>query len=202
MSQKTISLTVELLTEMNVPKAFWSLGRDDYFGNPQALQQAEEYIRRVASAIKRGTGLCFYGTEDSGKTFLLTYVIRCLASKGYLGHYLTLEEATSLHFDRESDGIECLRTSTFLALDNVDYTDNRGWRDVLRLLLRSRKDQHFPILLATRLDREAFEACYGGDTFTLVDSYCLWVACQSTDSLRERLRLERKDSVRFKESVF
>lgn len=201
MSKKTLSLSVELLQEMNVPEAFWPLGRDQYFGSVPALNTAEDYILRAEAALRKGAGLCFYGSADSGKTFLLTYVVRCLAARGFSGHYLTLEEATNLRFDRDGDGGECLRSSKFLALDNVDFTENRGWREVLRQLLRTRKDQHFPFLIGTRLDRESFRSCYGVDTYELVESYCLWVPCTASSGLRDKLKDTRKNLVRGRETA-
>ncbi len=159
---KTLQLTQEALEDARLPKAFWPLGSDTYFGNRLALKQSEHYIRKHAEALASGTGLLLIGPPSSLKTFLLTYILRCLLAKGHSVRYTTLDELVDLYFQREGASIGSeLCTDRFVAVDNLSEVINKAAPNALKALFRRRRDNGLCTLFATDLEDAEFTRQYG-----------------------------------------
>lgn len=159
---KNIQLNQESLAEARLPKAFWLLGADSYFGSHLALKSVEKYIKNCDLALANGgVGLFLIGPPASLKTFLLTFALKCLMAKGHSVRYTTLEEVTDLYFQRNEVSLESeLSHDRFVAVDNVGEVINKAGPNALRRLLRRRSDDGLCTLLATDLLMEDFKRQY------------------------------------------
>lgn len=163
-----IALTTEALEEANIPRRFWKMGRNDYFGSSRALKACESYIHESMKAYKRGLSLLIQGETDSGKTWLISYVLRCLLAQneGYTVFYTTLDDLTEYMIRPEKDErfSQKFLASDFVALDCVN-TANEGTRPAFRKFVRLRIDNAMPFILGTSLSLttadDAFESLFG-----------------------------------------
>lgn len=157
----------ETLTEARIPKRFWNLDRKDYFGKKSSLEQVENYIRRAPKAYRTGVGLLFVGDRDCGKTFLLTYLLRCLMLQKFTVAYYTMDEITTIMTAPEADDEKFnvkFSAPHFLGLDDVDSTQGAPIA-ALKKLVRLRRDNGLPLLVCTSLcetdDGDLFKRAYG-----------------------------------------
>lgn len=145
-----------------MPRAFWPLGADTYFGSHLALKSVEKYIKCCDQALANGgVGLFLIGPPSSLKTFLLTFALKCLLAKGHSVRYSTLDEVTDLYFQRDGNSLEGqLSSDRFVAVDNLSDIVNKAAPTALRRLLRRRRDEGLCTLLATDLSLDDFKRQY------------------------------------------
>ncbi len=175
---KTISLTRELLKESGIPERFWAFGRNDYFGEANAIKQTEKFVTEAKEAIKGGVGLLFVGMRDSGKSFLMTYALKCLLSKGYNCQYASLEDLKEAHFDEDPQSFfRAFLEPTFLGIDNCDTDYNKGHALAIGRVLRARYDSNLPTLVCTKLQPADFSIAFGESASKFVDQSSVLVFC-------------------------
>jgi hypothetical protein len=147
-----MSLSDEELIEANIPRRFWGFSRDDYFGEADAIDCAEDYIMKAKKAYARGLGILFRGTPDTGKTSLITYVLRCLMVQKFTCFYTTLDDLTE--WVMRPDSTERFSAkfiqADFVGLDAVN-TSNPGTTAAFNKFVRLRVDNEMPILAATSI---------------------------------------------------
>jgi hypothetical protein len=188
-----ISLNKDLLEAIGIPKKFWALGRDTYFGNQNALRVVEEYIVNFTPEIN--FGLLFRGLSCTLKTFLLTYTLKCLTSNAltnsaYPALYATLPQITNCYFNR-AEFYYSLKTAFIAGIDELEFTSNEGEKQVLERLLQTRSDWGLPTLIATSLDAAKIQAIYGQRSNILIRNNFKEVRC-SVDSDRLKNALEKR----------
>lgn len=180
-------LTDDQLTDANVPRRFWKSSRDEFFGAEKSLRVCEKYIQGASRAYKRGLGLLFYGDPETGKTWLISYVLRCLLAKGYSTYYSTLDDVTDWMFRPDASerfSIKFLEAD-FVAVDAVN-TVNNGSQQALQKFVRLRSDNAMPFLIATSLrsnpdlfedgETKAFQDAFGEAALKTIN-LCLTVEC-------------------------
>lgn len=189
---KTMQLNQESLEEARLPRAFWALGADTYFGSHLALKSVEKYIRQCDLALANGgVGLFLIGPPSSLKTFLLTFALKCLLAKGHSVRYTTLEEVTDLYFQRNEVSLESeLSHDRFVAVDNLGEVINKAAPNALRRLLRRRSDDGLCTLLASDLLSDDFKRQYCA-VQELIAGQCIEVPC-SAKSFKVAAHFEEK----------
>jgi DNA replication protein DnaC len=174
---KNLALNFDLLRDAAIPKAFWGLGAETYWGDKRALDLANNYIESCFKVSESGVSLVFAGPHASCKTFLVTYILRCLMVRRFDVKYSSLDQLTNRYFDK-TEGLRLEREVSapdFLGLDGVDQTDKGGAALVLDQILRYRKDHRLPVVLATSMKRDAFEQAFKPSTVEFVYNQCIWV---------------------------
>lgn len=152
MKKTKISLSDEQLIEANIPRRFWTFSRDDYFGEEAALTACEQYVTKAKKAYERGLGLILRGLPESGKTCLLTYVLRCLMAKDFSVYYTTLDDLTDWMMRPDSTERFSAKflEADFVGLDAVN-TVNPGTESAFRKFIRLRTDNAMPIIASTAM---------------------------------------------------
>ena len=154
MPKKKIALTDEQLFESNIPRRFWTPSRADYFGDPKAIEACEHYITNSKKAYQRGLGLFLRGLPDTGKTWLICYVLRCLMAKKFSVYYTSLEEMTDRLFRPEAESFSAkFIEADFVALDAIN-TVTGGTEAAFRKFVKLRADNAMPVIAATSMTLE------------------------------------------------
>jgi DNA replication protein DnaC len=154
---KPIKINSDLLKDANIPKRFWKLGRDTYFGDAKALKRVEHYVKNFDEAHEKGVGLLFVGPSQSCKTFLASYVLKCLLAVGLQVAYYSLDELFELYISGDSAGDNFLskfREVNCVVIDNIGVSDKdkRGRRNALERVISFRSDNGLPYIICTDLD--------------------------------------------------
>lgn len=159
------------LEKAKIPKRFWNLSKDDYYGKKTALVAVEKYIRNNKKVWSMGTSLVFTGAENSGKTFLCTYVLRAMMGLGYNVRYITMSELTEIMMRPEPGKTfrSEISLNGFVALDNITEV-NAGTQSAFRRFIEHRRDDALPTLVTVGSeDLNFFTSSYEPDARKLLD---------------------------------
>jgi DNA replication protein DnaC len=143
----------------NIPKAYWRLGEDDYYGDPEAWDIAQDYLENWDQYKTGGLGLEFHSSrQGTGKTFLLTYVSRKLIWRGERVHYHPFRKIMGIYqipYAERKPLQDKLEHSTVLALDEVGKANTGAQEDFFATefenLMRDRIDSNKVTLMTTNL---------------------------------------------------
>lgn len=183
MKSKTITLSVEGLEESKIPRKFWSLGDETYFGDPKALTRVCRYLKKSFEATLFNSlqfGLKFTGDPQTFKTFLMCQVLKAGVANGIDVRYTTLDEIADVHFGKVTyatvEGM--FGKYKMLGIDDLDSHPHEKVNDALLRVLRLKINQGWPVLIATTYDDAAIEANYGSTVAGLLSQYTLQVPCK------------------------
>lgn len=165
---RVLSLRREVLEEANIPEAFWPLGADTYPGTPESLESINKYVKESKFAAEHSLGLLIRGPTESFKTFLITYVLKCLSHQGWEVYYCKFRDSCDRYFDNEIDFSTLYSCSNFLAIDDLSLPPNRGEATVLMQILKMRKDEGKPVLLSTTFSDEKLAHYFGVSAFDYI----------------------------------
>jgi DNA replication protein DnaC len=191
---KIRKLNKDLLKDAAIPKKFWPLGAKTYFGDHAALQKADNYVSKFSKAYSEGVGLFVTGAPYTLKTFLLTYILKCLMHEGYSTLYCTLDELYEYYMQEESAGAGFLarfKSPECIVLDNVNAPFGKGVRNALIKVVTFRSDNGLPYLIGSTLNNDEIKNLYGDRIAVHFDSDLYEVPC-SVDPEILRTVLEKK----------
>ena len=176
---KDLQLNLDRIAEARIPKKFWTLGSDNYYGLDTAKKQAYKYIKRFDIALAKGIGLTFYGPTRGQKTFLICHVLKCLLARDHTALYVTAGEIADSIMDKQSPiTFRQLAYPTVLAIDNAEMFSNQFAKEALLRALRARADEGKPFLFATRYEPTEFEEVFGESIAGLLREYNVTVRCE------------------------
>lgn len=152
----------------DIPKDYWRLGVDDFWGDSDALEKTLEYIERFDSYRKHGMGLQFYSpTQGVGKTFLASIVAKSLIRKRIHVKFMNFRDLTSMHHldsQRFLEATATVRNCPVLVLDEIGVAmsdaQNSLFAMALEDLLRSRTSGQGVTILTTNLKPRDLEYEY------------------------------------------
>lgn len=159
-------ITSELLTESAIPKKFWRLDINSYIGNRDAVLAVVKYIKQFDTAYQTGVGMFFTGHSQSCKTFLGTFVLKCLIARGRTVRYTTLADVVREYFG-EGETNHTMRqlynSADVVFVDDLIEVPNKGEISGLARLLQLRSTQGYPTLTASTLPLQGIAENYGDD---------------------------------------
>lgn len=192
-------LNTDLLRDVGIPKKFWELGKDTYPGDPRCLKQAEHYVLNFNDAIAKGVGLRFSGPTKSYRTFLATYVMKCLLIRGASTRYFSLDNLYELYVgsDDEAAGQGFLSNfkADLIVLDNLTIAPNKATKNALLKVITFRADNGLPFIVCTSLTDEELCDEYGDRIGEHIANDLLEVECIANDEAIAQLR-GRKEKFR------
>lgn len=156
---RDITLSVDLLQECAIPRKFWALGADTYSGSAKALAQADAYVKHSA---KNQAGAYVYGPSGTYKTFLLTYILRCLLAQGSNVMYANMKDLPGQLFGEDSAEFrqQCFGCS-FIAVDDVvEPTSPNAFKGISRFFSWCR-DNQINLILASQFTPVELADCFG-----------------------------------------
>ena len=101
-----MELRVSVLIDAKIPRRFWELGPETFSGNQDALQTCMRFVKTVLKSLRLNSScdsLVIQGHECSGKTFLGSFILKCLLSRNYGALYTTLNDLGKHHLGQETD---------------------------------------------------------------------------------------------------
>lgn len=157
-----MELSKALLKDSRIPTKFWEMGTDTYLGSKRALNACKHYL----SVKGKPPGLMFIGKASSCKTFLATYVLKCLMAQGKIVAYYTTDDLCDAYFARLDTSAtttfrERILAPDFICFDNVNAPVGRGHKIALLRAVRLRSDEGLPYFVCTRFDDETLLSLYG-----------------------------------------
>ena len=116
----------------NIPMSYWTLGPDDWWGDPDALVVVQDYLTEWEDNKWVGFGLEFYSPRMGvGKTMLAAIVGKALIQAQESVYFTLLSDAiTHMTGEGDDDTFKRLRESPVLILDEVGV----AWTDRMHLL--------------------------------------------------------------------
>jgi hypothetical protein len=152
----------------HIPKGYWTLGFDEYFGDPQAWKIAAEYLDNWKGHKDLGLGLEYYSpTQGTGKTFLVSWIAKQLIQRGEHVYYTRFREIMGLYdksADRREAEVDRLRYTPVLVLDEVGVaisdSQNHYFAVEFEELIRARTDDNRVTLMTTNLTPEELDGEY------------------------------------------
>jgi DNA replication protein DnaC len=199
---KTLTLNTDILTESGIPEKFWNYGADTYLGSTDALLTSNLYVRGCERMLSSNMGLMFIGEHQSCKTFLLTYVLKCLLAKGHSVRYITLKHLTDLMIgaveERERSFRVVSTDAQFLGVDCLEDDATKGEIDCFERLVTIRSDKGLPLLIASDLPSREFKNIFGNKTYRRLDNMTMEIRCELTGhALKQRKEKILKGLTRF-----
>ncbi len=161
MEEEEISLNEDLLVEAQIPKSFWPLGRNTFWGNHEALNEVERFIKALCKKqLPIRMGLLLYGPPQSCRTFLLTYALKMFMAFGYSAYYCdTPFLVDGMLTNKNAVLMINVRQANFLGVDDV--TKEPGSVMALERAMSGRIDRGNPTLIATTLEPKVLYSQFG-----------------------------------------
>ncbi len=161
---KKIELSVELLAEANIPQKFWPFDLSTFGGNPKAKDLVVQYIKKAQDARVSGVGIFLCGCAQTFKTFLGTYILKCVLHRGYSVRYTSLPDIAREHFV-EGDTNYTIRqlygSVDFVFIDDLIGQPHKGETQALARVLQVRATIGLPTIMAAVLPLSEMAEHYG-----------------------------------------
>ncbi len=152
----------------DVPMTYWTLGVDDYFGDPEALVKVQEYLTNWPQYKAYGLGMKIYSqTLGVGKTMLAALIAKTLIQRRERVVFSSMYDAITanqLPADEAHSRMQRLRTRSVLILDEVGRgisTAQTAWMaSQIEYLLRHRISHNLVTIVTTNLTEDELESEY------------------------------------------
>ncbi len=179
---KRCNLLVRLY-EAGVPREFWEVIPENIRSFAGYRERVLPYMGRLKRALRSGYGLCFTGRPGSGKTMLLSAVLRRAVERGRTTCYLRASELEKHIRDGWKEPaiarrLDWLLTSDFVALDDLGTEQYPQYVDEL---LKNRGSELSPTLLGTRLGLSELGQRYSDSTMSVLSGRYAILALQTRD---------------------
>jgi DNA replication protein DnaC len=176
---------------------------EDFQGDPEARQEASDYLERHVNSISRGIGMIFMGDYGTGKTLVTTLMLKDLIKLGYNCYSTTFASMMEMFTAGWKSAEEQRRFQQKIMYSEVLLLDDIGreMRTKAKLsettfddVLRRRVQDGRPTFITTNMDMAELSKGYGGAILSLLTEVCLWCEMkggdfrpQSSDRLRQEL---------------
>jgi len=162
---KADNLAIEaqrLLKESNIPKKYKDISFDNLKAfspsHLNAINRCKSYCSIAKKAMNKGYGIYMYGREGSGKTTIMSCMIKELTSQGYSCYINNMVEIKTLLYDKGLT-IDFLSTVDFLFLDDIGterYIVGDGqdtWtNEKIYEFINKRNNDNRPTIFSSNLD--------------------------------------------------
>lgn len=170
------------------------LGTDTYFGDLDAMAEAQTYVENWRKLRRYGLGMGFYSTtQGTGKTFLAMMLARELVKQGETVHCIFFRRMVEIYdMDQKTrrSEEERIRDCTVLVLDEVARPVSEAQRalfaEKFEELIRHRSNYNKVTLLTTNLTPEELDEIYPR-TYSLLAAKEQSVYVTGTDVRKEQL---------------
>lgn len=162
----------------------------DYQGDPAAEAMVRKYLEAHANMVSRGTGFILSGTYGTGKTLLMTLLLKELVKLGYSCYSTTFASMIEMftagwrspedqrHFQRK------IMQSEVLLLDDLGRemkTKTKLSETTFDDVLRTRVQGGRPTLITTNMDPAQLSTGYGGAILSLLSEVCIRYEMKGSD---------------------
>jgi DNA replication protein DnaC len=177
-----------------IPQEYMRLGADTYFGDPDAMTEAQAYLENWPKLRRYGLGIGFYSkTQGTGKTFLAMMIARELVKQGEAVHCIFFRRMVEIYdMDQKERRFEeeRIRDCTVLVLDEVARPVSEAQRalfaEKFEELIRHRSNYNKVTILTTNLEPEELDDIYPR-TYSLLAAKEQSVYVNGSDVRKEHL---------------
>lgn len=163
-----------------IGEIYQRLTLDDYVGDQAAKAEVVNYLNHQKDLVRNGVGIIFTGTYGTGKTLLLTCLLKRLVWEGYSCYFTTFVNLVNMisgSWDSKEDKAEYRRkvaAAKVLVIDDVgkEFMKN-GIKSpfhaaIFDSIIRERVQNAQPTFITMNLNAEQFAATYGESVISLV----------------------------------
>ena len=181
------TLDIELLKEAQIPQSFWSLDLKTYFGSEQALAQTKKYVQNFEAVLKHNVSIVFLGEQSTLKTFLVCSILKQALLKGIEAQYVSLDQMADYSFNKDARLTfnQLFGKPKILGIDNFNNHHNKGVKAAALRVLKLRRDEGNPTVIATNLDEEGLVEVFDKEIFSYLHESCIFVPCSVDPVIRE-----------------
>lgn len=151
-----------------IPRTYWTLGENEFFGDPEALRATQSYLDNWDGFKHVGGGMEFYSaSQGTGKTMLACLIGKELIKRGESVHFVYFRDIMSLYdkpFEIRDAEVRRLRRTSVLILDEVCLTisdaQHKYFAGEFEDLIRFRTSGNGVTIMTTNLTPEELEIEY------------------------------------------
>jgi DNA replication protein DnaC len=168
---------------------------DGFEGDPQAKKQVEEYITNIQHNYDNGIGGFLYGTNGTGKTYLLNMVFKYLVDNRVKGarimSFPTIVGNYTKNWRQEGDWKKIIN-APFLGIEEIgkEFSASGVSKELVQAaldaLLRYRVQRMRPTWITTNLDPSEILENYGKSLSSLFKE-CMVLIPVNGDDYRDKL---------------
>lgn len=174
-----------------IPKSYWTLSVDDFFGDQEALAKAQQYLANWSEMSRHGISIQFYSpTMGTGKTMLASIIAKALVRRGERVYFTPFRDTVRIYqmpYEKREALENRLRHIPVLVLDEVGASISDAQRAFfgheLEDLIRFRSSGNSITIITTNLTPEALEHEYPR-TFSLLAASTQYVYVSGEDVRR------------------
>jgi DNA replication protein DnaC len=192
--------------ELNYQRLSWT----DCTGVEENILPAVlDYADRADGYVDNGMGLLLHGEKGTGKTLLITLLMKMLLAKGFDIQFVTFQELIDIYTQTWRDTEEKawfdkrVRNAGILGIDDVGR-ENKGRMEIVESMfdhiIRARVSAARPTLITTNRSMDEFRTFYQSNVMSLLDESSIKIPFAGEDyrpQLNEmRIREAREGIVR------
>ena len=187
--------------ELNYQRLSWT---DCHSVEDAALTAVLDYADNADGYVNAGIGLMLHGTKGTGKTLLITLLLKMLLSRGFDVHFVTFQELIDIYTQSWRDVTEKawfdrrLKNAGVLGIDDVGR-EHKGRLEVVEAMfdhiIRARVSSSRPTLVTTNKEPEEFRTLYRSNVMSLLDESAIKVPFTG-DDYRPSLSARKVEEVR------
>ncbi len=206
MRPERITMSKESLSLIGIPKKFHSLTIDDFdtFGNSdleKVKRYITDYLDNMQQVFESNEGLCLYGSNGVGKTFIACMIIKEAYRRRFTAKRVTFVEYVNLYTQLwgvksyeektllEEEFYNKYKAVEFLALEEVGKEiDSKIAAPILEDLFRYREDKGLVTIMCTNLAPKDLESRYGVSVSSLIKGNMTPIKIEGADMRRDYFR--------------
>lgn len=206
MRPERITMSKGSLSLIGIPKKFHSLTIDDFdtFGNSdleKVKRYITDYLDNMQQVFESNEGLCLYGSNGVGKTFIACMIIKEAYRRRFTAKRVTFVEYVNLYTQLwgvksyeektllEEEFYNKYKAVEFLALEEVGKEiDSKIAAPILEDLFRYREDKGLVTIMCTNLAPKDLESRYGVSVSSLIKGNMTPIKIEGADMRRDYFR--------------
>lgn len=166
----------------------------DYSNDEEALSLVTKYLDNLSDFVSKGVGLYLWGSNGTGKSYLMNCAFKELIERGYKVKVLSLDEivnkfTASWYSDEERQSLNnILQSVTFLGID--EFGKNRNdlpdlIKRVMESVIRFRVQMGKPIWFASNTDPKYVKEIFSEDIASLMREAVIPICVRGEDYRKE-----------------
>jgi DNA replication protein DnaC len=159
-SDRFLKIKYNRFAEANIPTDYWNVEMNSSTTDERLLKFYSEYIKEdLKESYSNGKSICFAGSYGTGKTTLVTNILKVGCIKGFSCLYTTLSDIVSVLTQAPNDEKFLARKELmmvdFLVIDEFDSrfftTENTAelYSKTLETIFRTRAQNKIPTLMCS-----------------------------------------------------
>lgn len=176
----------------------------DFEGSDEVLERLHDYLENHQEYVNRGIGLFFTGARGTGKTMLVTLILKSFVKYGYTCYASTFAQTIDLFTAGFRDDQEKIYfrkkfvDSQVLLLDDIGREQRTKLADTtFESILRTRVQEGRPTFITTNMSAAELESGYGSAILSLLKEVSIYYEFTGED-FRPKAKLRSEEEIKNK----